>query len=188
MADAVNNSFEIERRFIQLKYNTNMPDETILGYDSDPNAVTNGANGGETLIYNVAMGASFLQSTGALWFKSGLPNTWIEIGGSTTVASNVVTKTIAPGATELFYTLDLANNQTFEFIVDTVHGTDRSLTKMSALWADPDFEQNEYSFLGHNIHSDVVALENGGNCLFNITNNEAESITVSVKVEAFAAL
>jgi len=123
MADAVNNSFEIERRFIQLKYNTNMPDSTILGYDSDPNAVTNGANGGETLIYNVAMGASFLQSTGALWFKSGLPNQWIEIGGSTTVASTIATYTIPAGNTQLFFTLDLANNQTFEFIVDTVHGT-----------------------------------------------------------------
>ena len=188
MADAVNNSFEIERRFIQLKYNTNMPDSTTLGWDEDPNTVSNGNTGGETLIYNVAMGASFLQSNGALWFKKSLPNTWIEIGGSTSVASNVVSYTIPTGNTQLFYTLDLSNNQNFEFTVDTIHGTDRSFAKVAVLWADPAMEQNEYSFLGHNIDIDIVASESSGDCLFNITNNEASDVTVSVKVEAFAAL
>jgi len=188
MASIDGNAFETERRFIQLKYNTNMPDNSTLGYDGNPNSVTNGANGGETLIYNVALGASFLQSSGELWFKKSLPNTWIELGGSTSVASNVVTKTIAAGATELFYTLDLSNNQNFDFIVDTIHGSDRSLAKVAVLWSDPEMEQNEYSFLGHNIHIDIVASESGGNCLFNITNDEATSVTVSVKVEAFSAL
>jgi len=188
MASIDGNAFETERRFIQLKFNTNMPDSSTLGYDGNPNSVTNGANGGETLIYNVALGASFLQSSGALWFKKSLPNTWVELGGSTTVASNIVSYVIPAGNTQLFYTLDLANNQNFDFIVDTVHGTDRSLAKVSVLWSDPSMEQNEYSFLGHNIHIDIVASESGGNCLLNITNNEATDVTVIVKVDAFNAL
>lgn len=188
MADAVNNSFEIERRFIQLKYNTNMPDETILGYDGDPNSVTNGANGGETLIYNVAMGASFLQSNGTLWFKQSLPNTWIQMGGAAVVTSNVVTKTIAAGATELFYTLNLANNQNFDFIADTIHETDRSMAKIALLWSNPEMEDNEYSFLGKDIKIDFVATESAGDALINITNDEATEVTVALKVQAFNAL
>lgn len=188
MASIDGNAFETERRFIQLKYNTNMPDDTILGYDGNPNLVVNGDTDGQTLIYNVAMGASFLQSSGSLWFKKSLPNTWIEIGGSTSVASNVVSYVIPAGNTQLFYTLDLANNQNFDFIVDTVHGTNRSLAKLSVLWSDPSMEQNEYSFLGNYIDIDIVASESSGDCLFNVTNNEASDITVTVKVDAFNAL
>ncbi len=188
MASIDGNAFEIERRFIQLKFNTNMPDDTTLGWDNDPNTVVNGNTDGETLIYNVAMGASFLQSSGSLWFKQALPNTWIEMGGATSVASNVVSYTIPAGNTQLFYTLDLTNNQNFEFTIDTIHGSDRSLAKVAVLWADPDMEQNEFSFLGHNIKIDIVASESAGDCLLNITNDESTSVTVKVKVEAFAAL
>ena len=60
MASINDNAFEIERRQIQLKYNTNMPDSTTLGYDGNPNSVVNGSTAGESLIYNVAMGATFL--------------------------------------------------------------------------------------------------------------------------------
>lgn len=188
MASIDGNAFEIERRCIQLKYNTNMPDDTTLGYDGNPNSVVNGNTDGESLIYNVAMGSTFLQSSGKWWFKKSLPNTWIEIGGATSVASNVVTYTIPTGNTQLFYTLDLSNNQTFDFTIDTIHGTDRSYAKVAVLWADPDMEQNEYSFLGHDIDIDIVASESSGDALLNITNNEATDVTCSVKVEAFNAL
>jgi len=62
------------------------------------------------------------------------------------------------------------------------------LAKMSALWADPVMEQNEFSFLGQLIDTDVVISEDSGNCVFNITNNESTAITVKVKAEAFNAL
>lgn len=188
MASIDGNAFEIERRQIQLKYNTNMPDDTILGYDGNPNNVVNGDTDGQTLIYNVAMGATFLQSSGAWWFKSALPNTWIQIGGATSVNSNVVSYTIASGATQQFYSLDLANNQSFEFVVEAVQGTDKSVTKISLLWADPAMEFNEYSILGHHIRFDFEPSEDSGNAIIEVTNNEASSITVTMKVEAFNAL
>jgi len=77
MASIDGNSFELERRLIQLKYNTNMPAAVgggVLGFDNDPNTAVNGATSGQTLIYNVALGASFLQSNGTLWYKQELPN------------------------------------------------------------------------------------------------------------------
>jgi len=189
MAQIDNIAFEVERRQILLKYSTNLADGiSTLDWDADPNTVVTGNSAGETLLANVALGANYVESNGNLWFKYALPNSWRQVGGATSVASNVVTKTIAAGATELFYTLDLSNNQNFDFIVDTIHGSDRSLAKVAVLWSDPDVEQNEYSFLGHNIHIDIVVSESGGNCLFNITNDEATSVTASVKVEAFSAL
>lgn len=191
MASIDGNAFEIERRSIQLKFNTNMPEAVgggILGYDGNPNLVTNGANSGETLIYNVAQGATFMQSNGTWWFKKSLPNTWIEIGGATSVASTIASHTIAAGNTQQFFSFDLANNQTFEFIMDAVQGTDRSVTKISLLWSDPAMDYNEYSFLGHNIHIDFEALESGGNALISVTNNEATDVTVTMKAEAFNAL
>lgn len=188
MASIDGNAFEIERRSIQLKFNTNMPDDTILGYDGNPNSVVNGNTDGETLIYNVAQGATFMQSNGTWWFKKALPNIWIEIGGATSVASTIATHTITAGNTQQFFSLDLTNNQAFELIVDTVHGTDRSFGRHAILWADPEMEQNEYSFLGQNIKIDVVAAESGGNCLISVTNNEASDVTVTIKAEAFNAL
>lgn len=188
MASVENNFFELERRAIQLKFNTNMPDSTILGYDGNPNNVVNGNTDGESLIYNVAMGATFLQSNGGWWFKQALPNTWIQVGGATSVASNVVTYTIPAGNTQQFYSLNLTNNQNFEFIMDAVQGTDRSLTKLSLLWSDPNMEFNEYSILGHNIHVAFEPSESGGNAIIEVTNNEASSVTVTMKVEAFNAL
>lgn len=188
MASIDGNAFEIERRCIQLKFNTNMPDDTTLGWDNDPNTVSNGNTDGESLVYNVAMGSTFLQSNGKWWFKKSLPNTWIEIGGATSVSSNVVTYTIPAGNTQQFYSLDLTNNQNFDFTIDTVHGSDRSYAKHAVLWADPDMEQNEYSFLGHNIDTTVTASGGGTTGVLEITNNEATDITCSVKVEAFNAL
>lgn len=189
MATIASNAFEIERRFIQLKYNTNLPSNTTLGWDSDPNTVTNGATEGQTLVYNVAMGASFVQSNGALWFKSALPNTWIQMGGATTVASNVITYTIPSGNTQLFYTLALANNKNFEWTVNSTLGASLSLAKISGLYNGTAMTWNEYSFLGENFDTDIlIAVSGGTHCTFSIKNNEATSITVSVKVEAFNAL
>lgn len=188
MASTEQNFFELERRQIQLKFNTNMPDQTTLGYDGNPNNVVNGNTDGESLIYNVAMGATFLQSSGALWFKQALPNTWIQLGGATSVNSNVVSYTIPSGNTQQFYSLNLTNNQTFEFVVDAVQGTDRSVTKISLLWADPAMEFNEYAILGHHIRYDFEPSEDSGSAVIEVTNNEASSITVTMKVEAFNAL
>jgi hypothetical protein len=189
MASIDGNSFELERRLIQLKYNTNMPAAVgggVLGFDNDPNTAVNGATSGQTLIYNVALGASFLQSNGTLWYKQELPNKWVIIGGSTTTLnSTVVTKSIASGATEQFYSLDLNNNSNFEFIVDTLYDGSKSLSKHSALYTDPVMTSNEYSFLGEMFDMDVSITASGTNCLVEITNNELNSMTCSIKAESF---
>lgn len=190
MASIENNAFEIERRCIQLKFNTNMPGGGTLGYDENPNNVVNGANNGETLIYNVAQGSTFLQSNGKWWFKKSLPNNWIEIGGATNVASNVVSHDIPSGNTQQFYSLDLGNNKSFEWVVDTTNlGTNStSLSKLSSLYSDPDMFSNEYSFLGEDMAMDINITASGTNCVFEITNNEASTINCAVKVEAMNEL
>lgn len=186
MASIDGNSFELERRSIQLKYSTNLPDDTTLGYDSDPNLVTNGANAGETLIYNIPIGASFLQSNGTLWYKQQLPNKWVIIGGSTTTLnSTVVTKTIASGDTERFYTLDLDNNKNFEFVVDTTFDGSKSLSKHSVLYTGGEVLANEYSFLGGVFDYDITFTASGTDCLVDVANNEAAEIICSIKVETF---
>jgi len=191
MASIDGNFFEIERRFIQLKSSTNLPASVgggTLNYDGNPNLVVNGSSPGHSLIYNVALGASFIQSNGSFWFKKSLPNIWIEMGGATSVASSVVTKTIAPGATELFYSLSLANNKNFEWVVSTTHAGEDSLSKLSSLYTNSTITSNEYSFLGHPIEMDIGITVSGTDCVFEITNNESENITSSVKVEAFHEL
>lgn len=190
MATIENNAFEIERRCIQLKFNTNMPGGGTLGYDGNPNNVVNGNTDGETLVYNVAQGSTFLQSSGEWWFKKSLPNTWVEIGGATNVASNVVTHDIPSGNTQEFYSLDLGNNKSFEWVVDTTNlGTGgTSLSKLSSLYNDPDMFSNEYSFLGDNMDMAIDITASGTDCVFEITNNEASTLTCSVKVEAMNAL
>ena len=189
MATIASNAFEIERRLISLKYNTNMPDNTILGYDGDPNLVVNNSNPGQTLIYNVALGATFLQSTGQLWYKQELPCKWVLIGGSTTTLnSTVVTKTIAFGDTEVFYTLALSKNKNFEFMVESTLGTSKSYAKFSALYTGTDIVSTEYSFLGTDLDMEVVIEKVGTDCVLSITNNEATDLTCSVKVESLNEL
>jgi hypothetical protein len=186
MASIDGNAFELERRSIQLKYNTNMPDATILGYDGNPNNVVNGNNAGETLIYNVAQGATFLESNGNLWYKRSLPCEWIQIGGSTSsLNSTVVTKTIASGNTERFYTLDLDNNKNFEFVVDTTFDGSKSLSKHSVLYTGGEVLANEYSFLGGVFDYDITFTASGTDCLVDVANNEAAEIICSIKVETF---
>jgi hypothetical protein len=165
-----------------------MPDDTTLGYDGNPNSVVNGNTDGETLIYNVAQGSTFLQSNGKWWFKKTLPNTWIEIGGATSVATNVVTRTISSGATEQFYSLDLNNNENFEFIVDTLYDGSKSLSRHSALYNDSAMTSNEYSFLGEMFDMDISITASGTDCLVEITNNESSDMVCSVKAEAFNEL
>jgi len=189
MAKIDNLQFEIERRAIQLKYNTNMPDETTLGYDGDPNAVVNGNTSGETLIYNVALGATFFQSDGTWWQKKALPNTWEEIGGATPTTGQVISRTIAPSNTEIFYILDLTNNQSFDFTVLSTMGAIRERSKLDAMYtADTDeILFNTYSFLAKNAPLDVVIniYSDSGNCILEITNNEASDVDCEVQLMTF---
>jgi hypothetical protein len=189
MASLDGNAFEIERRQIQLKFNTNMPDDTTLGYDGDPNSVVNGESAGQTLLYNVALGASFLQSNGTLWYKQELPNKWVIIGGSTsTLNSTVVTKTIASGNTETFYTLDLSNNKNFEFMNEATFGASKSYSKYSALYNGSEMLYNEYSFLGTVFDMDIGITVSGTDCVFSVTNNESSDIVCAIKVETYNEL
>ena len=189
MADLNNVAFEVERRMISLKHNTNMPDSTTLGYDGDPNLVVNGSTGGQTLVYNVALGATFLQSNGCLWYKQELPCKWVLIGGSTTTLnSTIVTKTIAFGDTEVFYTLALSKNKNFEFMVESTLGTSKSYAKFSALYTGTDIVSTEYSFLGTDLDMEVIIEKVGTDCVVSVTNSEAIDLVCSIKVESFNEL
>ena len=188
MAKIDNLQFEIERRAIQLKFNTNMPDDTTLGYDGNPNSVVNGNTDGETLIYNVAVGATFFQSDGTWWQKKALPNTWEEIGGTGSTTGEIVSYTIPSGNTQTFYTLSLSNNTGFDFSVISTMGTVREKSKIDAMYdANSDsMIDNTYSFLGNDpLDIDINIYSDSGNCIMEITNNEASDVTCQAQLITF---
>ncbi len=59
-----------------------MPGGGTLGYDGDPNLVPTPPLGtpGENLLYYVAQGATYMESSGTWWRKSILPNHWDIVG------------------------------------------------------------------------------------------------------------
>ncbi len=89
MADPVINQFEIERRVIAWSPLTTLNDGvTSLGYDGDPNLVNPAGTPGEQWLYTIPIGQFYKQSNATLWWKSGAPNTWINVvagGGGSTV-------------------------------------------------------------------------------------------------------
>ena len=89
MPDPVSNWFEIERRVITWSPLTTLNDGiTPLGYDGDPNLVSPIGTPGEQWLYNIPIGQFYKQSNATLWWKSGAPNTWINLvtgGGGNSV-------------------------------------------------------------------------------------------------------
>ncbi len=194
MASIADNAFEIERRLINLKFNTNMPAGAgVLGYDGDPNAVNPSNSPGEELIYYVAQGATFMQSSGNLWFKEALPNTWVILSGSGgTSNTSLAIETIPPGGVVTMHTLDLSSNQSFDFSSEIRMLNNISFSKYSAVTDGTGSSMiwNEYSFLGDiiNVDIDISVDGTGSNCLFRITNNETNDVTARVKVAAYYEL
>lgn len=190
MATVESNAFEIERRCIMLKFNTNMPGGGILGYDGDPNLVTNGNTSGETLIYNVAQGSTFMQSDGTWWRKSTLPNTW-DVVGSGAGSGSIVQKSVATKQTENIYSLDLSNNQVFDWTIHVINTNTNevSFSKISALYDGTTITSTEYATLGHviNFTSSIYYVDDNGTdlCKFDIYNDEDNEITVNIKLETF---
>jgi hypothetical protein len=72
--------FELERRVILFKSTTTLEDESLLGYDGDPNNVTL-STPGESLLYNSPVGTRYQQDNGLQWYKEELPNIWRKFGG-----------------------------------------------------------------------------------------------------------
>ena len=96
MADIASLQFELERRTVLFKKNTTMPDSSQLNFDGNPNTVSNGATQGETLIYNCPLGTHFQQSTGEMFYKTSLPNTWTQVGSGSGAVSKFTDLTDVP--------------------------------------------------------------------------------------------
>ena len=83
MSSVAQNSFEIERRGIMWTPLITLNDGiTSLGYDGNPNSVIDGNTPGETWLYSLPVGQFYKQSDATLWWKSGAPNSWINLGGA----------------------------------------------------------------------------------------------------------
>lgn len=98
--------FEMERRVILFKPGTTMPDNTLLGYNADPNLIVSPSTPGEELIYNCPNGTRYLNTdasgnTVTEWYKKAQPNGWLSIG-SETVSVN--------GTDSSTWQLDLSNS------------------------------------------------------------------------------
>jgi len=101
MPDAASNWFEIERRVITWSPLTTLNDKvTSLGYDGDPNLVSPIGTPGEQWLYTLPIGQFYKQSDATLWWKSGSPNTWINLvtgGGGSTVEGSFSGATVSVG-------------------------------------------------------------------------------------------
>jgi len=86
MATVASNAFELERRaFMWSKDNTLDDHVTSLLWDADPNTIVDGNSPGETKLYSLLPGATYVEgSTGAIvwWQKISLPNIWIKVGAT----------------------------------------------------------------------------------------------------------
>jgi hypothetical protein len=75
--------FEMQRRVILFNSGTTMPDNSVLGYEGNPN-YSSTATPGETLLYNSPRGTSYIELVnGNLWYKQQIPNTWINLTSGT---------------------------------------------------------------------------------------------------------
>ena len=75
--------FEMQRRVILFNSGTTMPDNTVLGYEGNPNSA-NTSTPGQTLLYNSPRGTSYIELVnGNLWYKQQIPNTWINLTSGT---------------------------------------------------------------------------------------------------------
>lgn len=79
MATTDSLDFEMQRRVILYKSGTVMPDDSLLGFNGDPNnAGTEDA--GEKLIYNSPVGTLYVDDDGVMYRKTDSNNTWEAIG------------------------------------------------------------------------------------------------------------
>jgi len=78
MSTLQNAFFEIERRSILFKPTTTLPDNSLLGFDGDPNSIVSPANDGEFLIYHSPTGTGYMNSVGDKYQKTSLPNVWLK--------------------------------------------------------------------------------------------------------------
>jgi len=83
MGQLENLGFELERRVALFKSTTTMPDGTQLGYNGDPNMVSQTGTPGEYLIYVSPTGTRYQQNDGTQWYKKTAPNTWAQFGTGT---------------------------------------------------------------------------------------------------------
>lgn len=58
-----NLEFELPRRGIVFKPETEMPDGSLLGFDADPNTASGGGTAGEQLLYNAPSGTRYIQKS-----------------------------------------------------------------------------------------------------------------------------
>jgi Na+-transporting NADH:ubiquinone oxidoreductase subunit NqrA len=76
--------FEMQRRVILFNSGTTMPDNTVLGYEGNPNYAATADTPGQTLLYNSPRGTSYIELVnGNLWYKQQIPNTWINLTSGT---------------------------------------------------------------------------------------------------------
>ena len=75
--------FEMQRRVILFNSGTTMPDNSVLGYEGNPNYAST-ATPGQTLLYSSPRGTSYIELVnGNLWYKQQIPNTWINLTSGT---------------------------------------------------------------------------------------------------------
>jgi len=96
--------FEVPRRTVMFHANTEMPDQSLLGYTGDPNNAVNGSTPGETLLQNAPSGAAFLDRAGApfdVWDKvvDGVGGTWVLRGSAGGTMQTRMINSISQGST-----------------------------------------------------------------------------------------
>lgn len=85
---------EMERRIIIYTPKTTMPDDSLLGYNGDPNDASINGTPGEQLLYGSGNSTRYSEfdafnNVEQEWFKSGQPNTWSKFGSGTDASTSL---------------------------------------------------------------------------------------------------
>ncbi len=102
------------------------------------------------------------------------------------INTRLVEKTIQPGQTEEFFTLDLDKYEAFDWNVKILCDGKSGITKISSLYNDSVIESTAYAFLGKRFNANVnISVFAGTHCQLKITNGEAVLMRCSVKLKTF---
>jgi hypothetical protein len=100
--------------------------------------------------------------------------------------SNRVEKNILPGESEVFFTLDLSDNITFDWKVKIIGDGKSCSLKVSSLYYDDTVDSTRYSILGYYFDCDIDVYEDPfGYCKFEIHNNELFDLKCYVILNSF---
>lgn len=126
MATVDSNFFELQRRAYQWNRFSTLDDgSTSLLYDANPNLAVNGNTPGETKLISLPIGGFYVTSTGVLYFKNAMPNTWSVVSLGSAISGPIFQT--YPIVSPAIQWIVVHNQGTTEFIKNIFDSTDKEI-------------------------------------------------------------